>query len=70
MLVTHGGFLHYFTNDWNNSGRFAGTGWANCEFRSYQFVDGSDDDAAMSEMEKSKRRRTQSWDLSDPGVTG
>lgn len=35
------------------------TGWSNCEFRSYQFVDptGEDDDAALRETEESWQRR-------------
>lgn len=35
------------------------TGWANCEFRSYQFVDptGQDEDAALRETEESFQRR-------------
>ena len=35
------------------------TGWSNCEFRSYQFVDptGQDEDAAIQETPESWRRR-------------
>ncbi|KAF5564559.1 phosphoglycerate mutase family [Fusarium napiforme] len=37
----------------------ATTGWSNCEYRSYQFVDptGKDDDAALLETEESWQRR-------------
>ncbi|KAK6599054.1 phosphoglycerate mutase [Botrytis cinerea] len=34
VVVTHGGFLHYFTEDWEDSSLFVGTGWTNTEFRS------------------------------------
>lgn len=95
-VVTHGGFLHYFTEDWaghdkfqgshhhqhhhfrlhyasekfqphHNHGeidlffnellndRHAGTGWANTEFRSYDFApDGS---AHLVETDESRERR-------------
>lgn len=35
------------------------TGWANCEYRSYQFIDptGQDEDAALQETEESWQRR-------------
>lgn len=35
------------------------TGWRNCEYRSYQFVDptGDDEDAALAELPESWRRR-------------
>lgn len=37
VMVSHGGYLHYFTEDWEDSGVHAGTGWANTEYRSYTF---------------------------------
>ncbi|RMZ83165.1 hypothetical protein DV738_g1157, partial [Chaetothyriales sp. CBS 135597] len=40
VVVTHGGFLHYFTNDWENAAVEIGTGWMNCETRSYTFKRG------------------------------
>lgn len=77
VVVTHGGFLHYFTDDWSNSHRFegmhscylhrfhhkhhlhlltrTGTGWANTEFRSYNFDTSSD--ALLVETQESKDRR-------------
>ncbi|KAF5986237.1 phosphoglycerate mutase family protein [Fusarium bulbicola] len=36
-LVRHGGFLHYFADDWEDSWLNPGTGWKNCETRSYVF---------------------------------
>ncbi|KAL2217571.1 histidine phosphatase superfamily [Thermoascus aurantiacus ATCC 26904] len=43
VLVTHGGFLHYFTEDWEDSSVYQGTGWSNTEFRTYQFTDSDND---------------------------
>ncbi|OJJ50207.1 hypothetical protein ASPZODRAFT_58164 [Penicilliopsis zonata CBS 506.65] len=37
IVVTHGGFLHYFTEDWEDSSHYQGTGWANTEYRTYEF---------------------------------
>ncbi|SLM41064.1 Histidine phosphatase superfamily, clade-1 [Lasallia pustulata] len=58
VLVTHGGFLHYFTGDWSDSVKFeAGTGWANTEYRSYTFKDEKDDNASLVETTESRERR-------------
>lgn len=38
VVVTHGGFLHYLTEDWmETSSNGPGTGWTNTEYRSYTF---------------------------------
>lgn len=63
VVVTHGGFLHYFTEDFEgavNDGT-VGTGWSNTEFRSYIFV-GKDgevegDRASIAETKESRERR-------------
>lgn len=61
VLVTHGGFLHYFTNDWEDSYRQPGTGWYNCETRSYvfesDFRSSHDEEAWLMETRESRRRR-------------
>lgn len=58
ILSTHGGFLHYVTGEWNGTGGAAGTGWRNCEFRSFTFAEGdSDQDARLVELQKSRARR-------------
>ncbi|PQE30394.1 phosphoglycerate mutase protein [Rutstroemia sp. NJR-2017a WRK4] len=59
VVVTHGGFLHYFTEDWEDSAKFSGTGWENTEFRSYRFVDekGDDANASVKETRESRERR-------------
>ncbi|MCJ1463831.1 hypothetical protein MMC07_002440 [Pseudocyphellaria aurata] len=61
VVVTHGGLLHYFTEDWTDSDTFIGTGWMNTEFRSYHFIDAEADDeednASIIETAESSRRR-------------
>nr|ACA34722.1 CtnF [Monascus aurantiacus] len=68
VVVTHGGFLHYFTEDWEDSSEYQGTGWANTEFRTFEFADvehkddlegyGLDgDNATLIETVESRRRR-------------
>jgi hypothetical protein len=59
VVVTHGGYLHYFTEDWDGHERFIGTGWANTEYRSYEFVDAerSDVNASLRETRESRERR-------------
>ncbi|KAF2008715.1 phosphoglycerate mutase, partial [Aaosphaeria arxii CBS 175.79] len=36
-IVAHGGVNHYFTEDWEGSSSGSGTGWKNCEYRTYKF---------------------------------
>ena len=62
VVVTHGGYLHYFTEDWQGNEKFVGTGWANTEYRSYEFVDPSFRDSAASliETRESRAERTGS----------
>ena len=44
--------------DWTDSRRFEGTGWENCEYRSYAFsADALDDNATMTEVAESRSRR-------------
>lgn len=68
VLVTHGGFLHYFTNDWEESSRNPGTGWMNCETRSYVFeedvVADKDGDARLVETVESRRKRGKDYPMS------
>lgn len=56
VVTTHGGFLHYFTEDWNGHEKFLGTGWANTEYRSYEFVEGSAG-ASLQETDESRKNR-------------
>lgn len=57
VVTTHGGFLHYVTEEWTGTGGSAGTGWRNCEFRSFTFVEGDDEGACLVEMQESRARR-------------
>ncbi|KAH6956947.1 hypothetical protein HG530_002475 [Fusarium avenaceum] len=59
VVVSHGGFLHFMTDDWYGVPEGTATGWANCEYRSYQFADptGDDEDAALLETKESWQRR-------------
>ncbi|KAI0112414.1 histidine phosphatase superfamily [Nemania sp. FL0031] len=59
VLVTHGGILHFITEDWEGIDPGRGTGWVNTEYRSYQFVDqtGQDPNASFEELPESRRRR-------------
>ncbi|KAL9025367.1 MAG: hypothetical protein Q9196_005792 [Gyalolechia fulgens] len=61
VVVTHGGLLHFLTEDWPGAGALQGTGWENVEFRSYRFADGDDEDdnanASLNETEESRQRR-------------
>ncbi|KAH7312269.1 histidine phosphatase superfamily [Stachybotrys elegans] len=55
VVVSHGGFLHFLTDEWYGIPTGSATGWHNCELRSYQFVDptGQDPDAALRETAES-----------------
>ncbi|ORY04142.1 histidine phosphatase superfamily [Clohesyomyces aquaticus] len=60
-VVTHGGLLHFLTEDWAGHAKFCGTGWANCELRSYHFSDSSlaaHANASIIETPLSIRRRS------------
>lgn len=60
VVVTHGGFLHFLTQDWDGMKANVGTGWQNTEWRSYEFVDPTgetDEDARLRETKVSWRRR-------------
>lgn len=60
-LVTHGSFLHFLTDDWEDADRDGGTGWRNCETRSYvlerDLFDDEDMDARLTEITASRTRR-------------
>jgi hypothetical protein len=57
VVVTHGGFLHYFTEDWEGAERGTGTGWENTEWRSYAFVPRSEGASLRETRESMVRRR-------------
>ncbi|KID92966.1 phosphoglycerate mutase family protein [Metarhizium guizhouense ARSEF 977] len=61
-VVSHGGFLHFLTDDWDgvplDKGSLA-TAWTNCMCRSYQFAESPDDkdDVRLVETKESWARR-------------
>ncbi|KAI1079994.1 phosphoglycerate mutase [Whalleya microplaca] len=59
VVVTHGAFLHFLTQDYHGIAEAMSTGWKNTEFRSYQFADptGDDPEARLIETEESWQRR-------------
>lgn len=62
ILVSHGAFLHFLANDWEGADTGnGGTGWKNCETRSYQFVHhfdtDVDQDAMLVETTESRKMR-------------
>jgi broad specificity phosphatase PhoE len=69
-LVTHGGFLHYFANDWEGACKHEGTGWDNCEVRSYHFavddLKNGDSCANLVETEESRAKRGLEHPMFDP----
>jgi broad specificity phosphatase PhoE len=69
VLVAHGGYLHYLTDDWEDSDKLAGTGWENCEFRTYNFehdfLSDSDEEAYFSETMESRKRRGKDHPMFD-----
>ncbi|KAI0133836.1 histidine phosphatase superfamily [Xylariales sp. AK1849] len=59
VLVTHGGILHFITQDWDGIEPGKGTGWHNTECRSFEFQDPTfrDPDASLKETKPSWRAR-------------
>ncbi|EDN10066.1 phosphoglycerate mutase [Histoplasma capsulatum] len=68
VVVSHGGFLHYFTEDWQDSTLYQGTGWRNTEYRTFTFTSSTDrddlygrpvdgDNASLVETCESRTRR-------------
>ncbi|KAL4785271.1 histidine phosphatase superfamily [Aspergillus varians] len=75
-MVSHGGVLHYFTEDWEDSSEFQGTGWVNTEYRTYVFSDKVDlddledqkldsDNASLVEALESRQRRGKEGLMAD-----
>ncbi|RAL02487.1 histidine phosphatase family protein [Aspergillus ibericus CBS 121593] len=53
VVVSHGGLLHFLTEDWEDGCTFEGTGWHNAELRTYQFTA----EIQLQETLESRRRR-------------
>ena len=67
VLVSHGGYLHYFTDDWEDSYQYPGTGWHNCETRSYVFEEDlmtdKDEKARLIETIESRQKRGKTYPM-------
>ncbi|MCJ1229167.1 hypothetical protein MMC12_005832 [Toensbergia leucococca] len=67
ILVTHGGYLHYFTDDWEDSYQYPGTGWYNGETRSYAFEEDFmadvDGEARLNETMESRQKRGKTYPM-------
>ena len=67
VLVTHGGLLHYLTEDWEDANRGMGTGWQNTELRSYNFVD-EEDTTNVHLVETTKSRAVRGKSEHEPMI--
>ncbi|KAK4175288.1 histidine phosphatase superfamily [Triangularia setosa] len=57
VAVTHGGFLHFLTEDFEGVDYGRGTGWANTEWRTYEVEKKDDGEVRLRETGESWRRR-------------
>ncbi|KAF2130539.1 phosphoglycerate mutase family protein-like protein [Dothidotthia symphoricarpi CBS 119687] len=69
LLVTHGAFAHFLTEDWDVADPMIGTAYKNCEHREFRFTtESTADNAHLQELEASRRRRGVQEKESDPHV--
>ena len=67
VLISHGGFLHYFSDDWEGAATRPGTGWTNGEVRSFQFASLNDDpEARIVETTFSRQARSLNHPMPGP----
>ncbi|KAK4201124.1 histidine phosphatase superfamily [Triangularia verruculosa] len=57
VAVTHGGFLHFLTEDFEGVDYGRGTGWANTEWRTYEVVEEEGKGVVLKETGQSWKRR-------------
>ncbi|KAK0667529.1 histidine phosphatase superfamily [Cercophora samala] len=57
VAVTHGGFLHFLTEDFEGVDYGRGTGWGNTEWRTYEVTEEGDGGVRLRETGESWRRR-------------
>ena len=75
VVVSHGGLLHFLTADWEDASTTMGTGWRNCEIRSFTFLDETpndkeeEDEAYLIETDESRRSRGKTTSAHVPGGT-
>ncbi|KIV90502.1 hypothetical protein PV10_07801 [Exophiala mesophila] len=69
VLVAHGAYMHYISDDWEHADRFLSTGWENCEHRTYtfekDFMTDDDPEAFLTETMDSRRRRGKEHPMFD-----
>ncbi|KAF2257847.1 phosphoglycerate mutase-like protein [Lojkania enalia] len=69
LLVTHGAFLHYLTEDWTGDDPVRGTAYLNCEVRLFEFTPTStEQEAHIVETPWSRELRGASLPEQDPHV--
>ncbi|KAF1352635.1 phosphoglycerate mutase family protein-like protein [Lizonia empirigonia] len=69
VLVTHGAFTHFLTEDWDVEDPMTGTAWLNCEHRIFEFTpDSTAADAHLEETEASRSSRGLEEREVDPHV--
>ncbi|RYP49119.1 hypothetical protein DL768_005116 [Monosporascus sp. mg162] len=68
VVVTHGEFVHWLTDDFAGVSMRFNTGWYNAEFRSYEFASlgGEDTEAALIETATSREKRGRAARLQSP----
>ncbi|KAF3905265.1 hypothetical protein ABW21_db0205227 [Orbilia brochopaga] len=62
LVVSHGGFLHYLSEDWDSYDDAAGTAWANTEWRSYRIQEINGEVKLVETAESLLRRRESKSD--------
>ncbi|KAF3044464.1 hypothetical protein E8E12_010926 [Didymella heteroderae] len=69
VLVTHGAFAHFLTEDWDVEDPMIGTAWLNCEHRIFDFTpDSTATDAHLQETDESRSSRAAEEREHDPHV--
>ncbi|KUJ13857.1 phosphoglycerate mutase family protein-like protein [Mollisia scopiformis] len=71
VLVTHGAFLHYLTEDWDGFHASHGTAYKNCEYRCFTFTEDSDErEAHLTQVGKTGVRATKPLGTHAKDITG
>lgn len=68
VLVTHGAFLHYFTEDWEGFHSNIGSAYHNCEVREFTFTDDSNNTGAHLQETAWSRKNRADMPAKDPTV--
>ncbi|RAR07985.1 phosphoglycerate mutase family protein [Stemphylium lycopersici] len=69
LVVTHGAFAHFLTEDWEVEDPMLGTAWKNCEHRAFVFTpDSTGENAHVEETWESRRGRGAPEVEKDPHV--